>query len=172
MNNHIKNFRCSIACVTAFLTTMTATISAAQLHYHCLSDNNHSKNFSCSNALLSPFWQQISQQEFQMLNCIIVAKVLTAITASLISAAQLCCHHLSFWQQSQQEFRRLVTESKRRIWVQQHTSSSSIIRVVVFLVLFLISSTCSRSCFLALTHSSSRLSLSSLIFLRRCRKEA
>jgi hypothetical protein len=33
----------------------------------------------------------------------------------------------------------------------------------------LISSTCSRSCFLALTHSSSRLSL---ILLRRCRKEA
>jgi hypothetical protein len=56
--------------------------------------------------------------------------------------------------------------------VQQHTSSSSIIRVVVFLVLFLISSTCSRSCFLASTHSSSRLSLSSLIFLRCCRKEA
>jgi hypothetical protein len=54
---------------------MTATISAAQLHYHCLSDNNHSKNFSCSNALLSPFSQQISEQEFQMLNCIIVAKV-------------------------------------------------------------------------------------------------
>jgi hypothetical protein len=36
INNHIKNFRCSIAFVTTFLTTMTATISGAQLHCHHL----------------------------------------------------------------------------------------------------------------------------------------
>jgi hypothetical protein len=36
MNNHIKNFSCSITFVITCLKTITARISAAQLHCHCI----------------------------------------------------------------------------------------------------------------------------------------
>jgi hypothetical protein len=36
MNNHIKNFSCSTTFVITFLKTITARISAAQLHCYCI----------------------------------------------------------------------------------------------------------------------------------------
>jgi hypothetical protein len=62
--------------------TITSRISAVQWH------------------LSSPFWKQ-SQREFSCSIAESLHKVLTTITASLISAAQLHSHCLSFWQQSQ-----------------------------------------------------------------------